>query len=173
MTAVTNATPCIYLAKLGRLDTLRDCFEEVVIPEPVYEEVVVEGRDAGYPDAIIVEKACEEWLERRSVTDKDRERVSDLQNSADLGRGETAVIVLGDRIDATRCLIDDHAARQTARALGIPVGGTIFVLLESLKRDSLSLEEYQQAINDLHQVGFRMSAELYRRAMDAGRDIAT
>ncbi len=43
MIAVSNSTPLIALSKIGRLDQLRDYFDEVLIPEEVYDEVVRRG----------------------------------------------------------------------------------------------------------------------------------
>ncbi len=40
MIAVSNSTPLIALSKIGRLDLLRNYFDEVLIPEEVYDEVV-------------------------------------------------------------------------------------------------------------------------------------
>lgn len=70
-----------------------------------------------------------------------------------------------------RCLTDDHAARTTAESIGVPVGGTIFVLLEALDRGRLSKAAYVSRIDRLADGGFHMSASLYRRAIDAGDEI--
>ncbi len=43
MKAVTNATPLIALALLGRLDLLRDLFDDVLVPSAVHDEVVRAG----------------------------------------------------------------------------------------------------------------------------------
>ena len=54
---ISNATPLVYLAKADRLDLLLSLFEEILIPEAVYEEVVSKGKQLGRADALIVEKA--------------------------------------------------------------------------------------------------------------------
>ena len=38
---VSNSTTLIYLGKLNKLDLLRKLFSKVIIPEAVFEEVVV------------------------------------------------------------------------------------------------------------------------------------
>ena len=62
--AVCNATPLIYLAKIGRLDLLRLVFGRVLIPEEVRREVVDEGKRLGKADASVVEAALQGgWIE--------------------------------------------------------------------------------------------------------------
>lgn len=45
MKILCNSSPLIGLARIGRLDMLQQCFEEIVIPRAVWHEVVVEGGD--------------------------------------------------------------------------------------------------------------------------------
>ncbi len=60
---VSNATPLIYLAKLGRLHLLKDFFQEVIIPEEVKRVVVDRGKEQNSVDAFVVEEALKEgWI---------------------------------------------------------------------------------------------------------------
>ena len=43
MTIVSNASPLIALARIGQLDLLSQLYSEIIIPEAVWHEVVVEG----------------------------------------------------------------------------------------------------------------------------------
>lgn len=47
MTAVSNASPLIALARIGRLDLLLRLFERVLVSVEAYNEVVIAG--AGMP----------------------------------------------------------------------------------------------------------------------------
>lgn len=40
---VSNSTPLIALSKIGRLELLKEYFNEIHIPHEVYEEVVTQG----------------------------------------------------------------------------------------------------------------------------------
>ncbi|MEF8855391.1 MAG: hypothetical protein V5A24_07875, partial [Haloarculaceae archaeon] len=66
---------------------------------------------------------------------------------------------------------DDHAARVTADSLGVDCGGTIYVLLEACSSGLLTGDAYVGRIDELADSGFRMSASLYRRAIEAGTDL--
>lgn len=43
MKAVINTTPLVALGQIGRLDLLRQLFDEVIVPEVVYQESVSGG----------------------------------------------------------------------------------------------------------------------------------
>ncbi|WP_231185574.1 hypothetical protein [Haladaptatus sp. DYF46] len=167
---VTDATVLIYLGKLGELDRLDSRFDRILVPAAVYEEVVTRGHEERYSDALSVEQASESFLAVRSLEDDTKQRAERIRASAQLGRGESEAIALALAENA-RCLTDDHAARTTAESLGAEVGGTIFVLLESLDSGTIGFEEYVSLLDDLTDNGFRMSASLYRRAVEAGREL--
>lgn len=167
---ITDATVLIYLAKLNNLDYLDELFAEVKISETVYEEVVVRGREERYADALQVETAVDRFIDVRTLPNETKDRADEIRASSGLERGECTAIALAEAEDA-RCLTDDHAARKTAESLGIEVGGTIYVLLEALDSGRLSFEEYVNELDALTDNGFRMSASLYRKAVEAGEDL--
>jgi len=69
LVAATNAGPLIYLSVLGRLPLLRELFAEVLLPDAVYEEVVLQGH--GLPGANESKAAVEAgWLRRVAVQDR-------------------------------------------------------------------------------------------------------
>jgi len=55
---VSNSSPLILYARIGRLDLLREVFSEVIIPTAVHEEIVTQG--AGRPGA--AELAVASWI---------------------------------------------------------------------------------------------------------------
>lgn len=167
---VTDATVLIYLAKLGKLTYLDECFERVLVPEPVFDETVTQGRDEQYTDALAIEDACESFLTVCSLPEKTASRAARIRGSAGLDRGESVAIALALDREA-RCLTDDYPARKTAESLGAEVGGTIYVLLAALDDGLLSYEEYVVSLDELTEKGFRISASLYRRAVEAGREL--
>lgn len=167
---ITDATVLIYLAKLGHLNYLDRLFEQAYVPETVYEEVVTRGREEQYADALPVEEATDEFIDVRELPDEAKGRANEIQESAGLERGECTAIALAES-EGARCLTDDHAARKTAESLDIEVGGTIYVLLEALDSEQLSFEKYVERLDELTENGFRMSASLYRKAVQAGEDL--
>ena len=66
--AVANASPLIALAKIDYFSLLRQLFQDIVVPEAVWQEVVVRG--VGKPVAESVVSAVQEgWLRRQPIQD--------------------------------------------------------------------------------------------------------
>jgi predicted nucleic acid-binding protein len=150
MRAIVNATPLIALAAIGRLHLLQDLFDDVIVPQAVYHEVVVAGADK--PDAGTWAAAAH-WL---SVMRADQEAVLDAMLLG-LDAGEMEVLLLARQITPDWVLIDERQARRVAFALGLPVKGTWGVLLAAVLAGLLPID---QALNDLQRLldqGIRIS----------------
>ena len=81
MIVVSDTTPLIGLASIGRLDLLFEIFGEVYIPQAVYDETVTHGRDEGIAKQAV---ANADWI--RIVEVKDRLAVDVLLDEMDLGK---------------------------------------------------------------------------------------
>jgi len=66
VSVVSNASPLINLARIDQLDLLPRLYGELLIPEAVWEEVVIEG--AGQPGADEVKAAT--WIKRQAVANR-------------------------------------------------------------------------------------------------------
>jgi predicted nucleic acid-binding protein len=107
-----NASPLIYLSRAGLLDLLNLEGTEIVVPNPVAEEIRRRGSDDLTAQAI--EKTT--WL-----TIVESPPIPDTLRAWDLGEGETAVLAWGHASPGTVVIIDDLAARRCAATHGIPV----------------------------------------------------
>jgi len=161
---VSNATPLIYLAKIGRIGLLRNLFGEVFIPEEVKVEVVERGKQLGEIDAYVVEKAINDgWLKVL------RAEVVEVQ--IDLDKGEVAALSLAKNLGLVEVLIDEAPARTAARLLGLTPRGTIFVLLKASERGEMDFNEFLEALNELIRHGFRLKEEVYIEVVRRAREI--
>jgi predicted nucleic acid-binding protein len=143
---IADSSCLIGLSKIGKLQILHDLFGTVLIPEKVYQEVVVSGR--GRPGAEEVKNAS--WIETRTVQNQLAVRVFQLH----LGGGESEAISLAVECAADFLILDDLKARQIAEELGLSVVGTVAVLYKSSEKGLLG-EEMQTVLERLHQAGFR------------------
>jgi len=154
---VSNSSPLMYLAKIGKLDILKSLFKEIIIPNQVYEEII-RGEEEKYFDVLIIERAVEEgWIKVKKV--EIEEKIEKLASEIDYG--EVAVISLAKKLKPFLVLIDDASARVIAESFGFNVKGTLYVLLKACKNKLINKKELKDLINRLVFLGFRISQELY------------
>ena len=106
MIVVSDASPLLNLAIIGQLDLLRQLYDEVVIPQAVYDEVVVMGSDM--PGASEVREA--HWILTRQVQNQPLITALRLQ----LDYGEAEAIALASELNADLLLVDERKARLTS-----------------------------------------------------------
>jgi len=87
MIVVSDTTPLIGLATIGRLELLQELFEEVYIPRAVFDETVTFGREESHAKA---EVSSANWIHVVEV--KDQLAVNVLLDEMDLGEVETIVL---------------------------------------------------------------------------------
>jgi len=118
---IVNASPLIFLTRIGGLEWLCElCTRPLEVPRGVIGEV-----SAGHDGASIVDVVAAAG------------RIRQVENIAvpaviaawDLGLGETQVLAHCLGQSGAVAVLDDAAARQCARSLGIPVVGTLGVVL--------------------------------------------
>lgn len=119
---IVNSTPLIALCKINRLELLKELYGEITIPEAVFLEVTAKN------DAVkrkLLESGA--WIHVQTISDNSDKRMY----KAKLHDGEVEVMILAQEIKADLVIIDDNAARKTALYLGLPLTGTIGVLLRA------------------------------------------
>lgn len=152
MHVVSNSSPLINLARIGKLTLLRELFGVLIVPDAVWQEVVVEG--AGQPGADEVRAA--EWIQRQAVMNT--QLVQALQQ--DLDAGEAEAIALSLELGADLLLMDENLGRQTARHLGLRYVGLIGALVMAKRRALISaVKPHLDLLRDI--AGFRVDAALY------------
>jgi predicted nucleic acid-binding protein len=149
MKVVVNATPLISLALLDRLSLLKQMFEEVFVPLTVYEEVVVHG--VGRPGSEAL--AAADWLTVMPIDAS----VAIEPLLLGLDAGELEVLLLARQITPDWVIVDERLARSVAFALGLPVKGTLGILLTAVLAGLLSKEQALADLNELVERGIRIA----------------
>ena len=112
MIVVSDSSPLIALASIGRLDLLERYCGHVLIPPAVFREIVTEG--GGRAGAEDVRRAA--WI--RTVALQEPERLREIDEiratRPGLGMGEIEAMVLAHTIGADWILIDDPRGRRLA-----------------------------------------------------------
>lgn len=152
---VSNTSPLICLAKSGRLNLLKDLFGKVLIEEEVWKEAVGRGKKEGAPDAFVIESAIKDgWIKVEKLKKK--------REFKGIHEGEAYTILLAKRHNCI-ALIDEEDARVVARALGLEVRGTLYVLRKAANKKIITRQEAIDVLDDMVANGLRISARIYSR----------
>jgi predicted nucleic acid-binding protein len=144
------------LARIQSLNLLRQLYGKIIIPEAVWQEVVIEG--AGQPGAEEIKGAA--WIRRQAVAN--RSLVLALRQELDAGEAEAIVLTLEQRADIL--LMDERLGRDTARHLGLRYTGLIGVLIEAKHKGLVSVIKPQlDALRN--DAGFWVNDALYARVL--------
>jgi uncharacterized protein len=147
---VSNASPLIALEQIGQLGLLEQLFSSIVIPPAVVREIS--------PSVTLPV-----WVTEQILSQAVGPRIL----SASLGAGESEAISLALEVQARLLILDDRPARRLAQALGLPIIGTLGVLLAAKQRNLLPA--IRPRLDALLQHDFRIAPALYDQILlDAG-----
>jgi len=153
---VSNTSPIINLAAIGRLELLRALYKKVIIPQAVYDEITIKG--AGQPGADEIEKS--EWIEVKDVPDKNLAEAFKLE----LDEGEAEAIALSIGIEAKFLLMDERRGREIADRLGLTYIGILGIIIEARHKNLIT--SAKPLLDDLiSKAGFWISKRLYTRVL--------
>lgn len=157
-TWIVNASPVITMAKAGYLHLFEQLAAHVLIPESVVREILIA------PASDPARKALEGgWGERASPRTMDSAILE-----WGLGSGESGVLTLALERPGCVAVLDDAAARRCARALEVPLIGTLGAVLRA-KRQGL-IDSAAQVLMALRAAGLRFDDKVasvsLKRAVD-------
>jgi uncharacterized protein len=152
--AISNASPIIHFAKIGRLEILHRLFGEILVPSPVMAEIRVRGDTDPEVDAI----TAAPWM---NVVTIDVDTLSH-EDISGLDRGEAAVIALALAVAAEEdilVILDDLRGRKAARRHGLGVIGSAGNLVLARNRGVIDL--VRPDLDALIDAGMYMRRGLY------------
>lgn len=153
---VVDTSSLIFLAHLGHLDLLLRGADEILVPPAVLQEVRAKTDTAA--EKI---ESLQGWLKLEAPQDRKLLEVLRL----DLDAGEAEVIALAYERSADRTVIDDLAGRRYARRLGLPLIGTVGLLLAARLRGEIA--SLKSELDRLHVAGFFVSEALVAKVLSA------
>jgi uncharacterized protein len=157
---VADTTPFSELAKVGRLDLLGQVFGQVIVPEEVYREL----QRGNHPASKLIGSL--DWLVVKAV--QNLSEVQHLYAEVGLDLGESEAIVLAEELEADQLLMDDLAGRREAQARGIPLIGTVGILLVAKQRGLI--KQVKPIMDDLRNGGTRIAQPLYERVLQLAQE---
>ena len=145
---IVNSTPLIALCNAGLLNVLKAVYGQITIPQAVFDEVTAK------PDSACLQiKDNLDWIHVEKMY------------KAKLHAGEVDVMILAQNDPkADLVIIDDNAAKKTAKYLGLKVTGTIGVLLKA-KRMGVIIS-VKDAVDQIRNNGFYISERVIKMAIE-------
>jgi predicted nucleic acid-binding protein len=151
---VVNASPLILLGKIGHVALLSDLSDDLIVPEAVVREIG--AKQDG--ERVLVEIAS---LAGARV-EAEIPVPSDVA-AWNLGRGESQVIALAGAGPNCRAVLDDLEARRCAQSMGLPLIGTLGVVLRAKRKGVITAA--RPVIEHLRRVGLYASDALIEQAL--------
>jgi predicted nucleic acid-binding protein len=148
---LSDSGPLIALSKINYLHILNEFFNEIIIPQAVWMEVVEKGTER--PGSKDVQDA--HWILVNEV--KDILGIEALKH--EIGIGESETIILAKELKADIVLIDDRIAREIAISMGLNVTGTLAIIYEAINRNIIN-EDFREIIKVLRKNNVWISDEL-------------
>ena len=153
---IVNTTPMIMLTDVGQFDLLRKLYGEIIIPRAVLEEI------KSQPAKRLT--ASSDWIKIGKVANKDDRGLF----RARLHAGEVEVMLLAQEQNADLVIMDDNAAKKTAKFMGLKVTGSLGVLLRA-KREG-HIQEIKPIIRAMAADGFYIDEKTKRYVLDAAKE---
>jgi predicted nucleic acid-binding protein len=159
---IVNASPLIFLTRLGLLDILNEFGAAVQIPDAVLAELSFLDRD----DPAAVAARSTHWIQVVPTPP-----IPDFIRSWRLGAGETSVLsvalaeVEADTADENEIdvVLDDAKARRCAHSLGLGLQGTLAFLLIAKKTGRI--HAVRPLLERLHAGGMHVSGDVMLRVL--------
>jgi predicted nucleic acid-binding protein len=151
---VANSSPFIALERIGQFDLLPMLFKQLWIPPAVRQEV-------------FASKSLPAWVKEVQL----QQPLAPQMAGVRLGAGEREAIALALELKAAELILDDLPARRFAIALGLPVIGTLGLLLRSKEQGLIPL--VRPLLEDLQNQEFHISERLFIGILVAAGEEAT
>ncbi len=146
---ISDASPLIFLSKIGRVDLLKLLFKIIIITSEVRDEVLNEEKQ----EFNILKNAIEKgWI-----------KIKDPKKNLDLGLGKGENSSINLAIELKDSLItDDLSAVKSAKALGINVLRTTTLIFLALNKKIISKKGALNLFNQIIDKGYYISPQIYK-----------
>ncbi|MCI4648600.1 DUF3368 domain-containing protein [Phaeodactylibacter sp.] len=150
MIVVSDTSAITNLIQIDHLWLLREVYQNIIIPQAVYDELVSDTKNK-----LIIESLS--WIKIKEVKENDITR--NLKEVLDPGESEAITLAL--ELDADFIIIDEKKGRKIAEDYGLRKIGLVGILVES-KRKGL-IKEVRNLLEQLiEKANFFVSEKLYK-----------
>ena len=151
---VINTSPLIFLTKADLLTLLQTRYTTVLVPATVAMEI----RQYGAQDITYRTIQKTDWL-----TVVETPPMSAELQACNLDPGEASVLAWACAHPGTEAILDDLAGRRCADRLGIPIRGTLGLVLAAKKQGDIP--EAKPVVEKLRRAGMYLSDQVLNKAL--------
>jgi len=165
MIGITNASPMIYLGKIGAINLLLKIFDEIYTTSEVIDEVI---KKEMAPERNVLQQFISTHVKVKNPKNQNlKSKIASLQ----IHIGEASIIVLAEELSHNKedptLIIDDLAAREVAIAMNLPITGTIGIILRATKQKIITKKRAKYLIDQLvFKTNFHLSALVYAKTIN-------
>lgn len=168
MPIVSDATPIIYLGKIGKLHILRQLYGEIYIPDSIWKELIKPLTEAWIevPEDVpeILRAYSERWLMPRHLEEKFRQLSRELL-AFGVHENQAEAIALTKQLKAELFLTNDEIARNIALKYGVKTKWLTEILLSALKAGLIKRsEDFDEILDQLVRKGLWIRKTLIQEA---------
>ncbi len=150
---IANNTPLVAFWTVEQLEILRALFGEILIPSAVHEEFLAFERESRL--AVLRDNS---WIKEVSLKNPGR-----ASAFVGLDRGEAEVLALAEEQNARLVLMDERRGRKYAQRLGLPLSGTLGILLHA--KETGIIPSVLPVIVAIQEAGLYFHSELVQKAL--------
>ena len=148
MKVVSNTTPIISLASIGKISLLTDLFDQICIPTAVYQEIKVK-KTFGYHE---IDKPCFQVIPIQG-----NEYLGFLLSELD--RGEAEAIFLAKELQSDILIIDERMGYKIAQSHHIYTIGTLTIL--QVAKEKQLIKKVKPLLDEMIEKGRWYSKTVY------------
>lgn len=152
MIVIKDSMVLIHLAKITILENACDFFKNILIPEKVFEETVLKGKERSFDDAMLIESIIKKG-KIRVMKIRKKELIKKI-NDFNVFGGEAEAVALYKQEKANYIATDDDSVRNKKEILEIRVIGTPSIILMLLNNKKIGTEKAIQSISKLRKIGW-------------------
>ena len=163
MRVISDSTPLIHLAKIGRINLLKKLFSEIIIENEISKEIIERGIE--HSEIPIIKNLIEE----KFIIVREAFKKIDALN---LDEGEKRSISLCKELNIGNILIDDEEGFSIATMLNLIPIRTTSLLIIFLDKKIINFREYKESLKGLSESGYFLDASTYQKLLNIGENIA-
>jgi predicted nucleic acid-binding protein len=142
---IISDTSCfIVLTNIGELDLLHKVYGQITTTLDIAAEFG---------------EILPDWVEIKSVNDKYRQKLLEMQ----IDKGESSAITLALETPDSTLILDDYKARKIAEQLGLSYTGTIGVIIKAKLMGIIS--SIKPLLERIKQTDFRLTTDIINQAL--------